>query len=438
MNSKLQKHIGTKELLAYYISSVVGAGVLIIPGIAAQIAGPASLVAWVLLAVISAPVAITFAKMAILVPESGGVPAFVERTFDARLGKSMSMLLTVTMIIGNPVMGLASAHYLRDLLGYEAYLIPWVGFGFMLLSIAFNLIGIRVSSKIQTFALLILISGLTAVIILSLPKTDLKNITPFFPYGVASVGSAMVICFYSFLGWENVSSISEEVIQPERAFRQAIPWAIVCVGGLYVLITWVYLTTVPVALRANDPTVLAPILQVVFGKNVSIVGSVVAVILLVLTTNSWVLGASRLVYSLARNNILPAALSKISGRTGVPVHALLFLALGYGLIALIISNTGWSVEWLIKLANANFMLIYFGAFLAALNIFESKRMKACAWLAILTTSSFIPFFGWVILVSLCILGISYVWLLYKSKSEPQERAAEPDGAGASNTRRQLP
>ena len=39
MNAKLQKHIGVKELLAYYISSVVGAGVLIIPGVAAQIAG---------------------------------------------------------------------------------------------------------------------------------------------------------------------------------------------------------------------------------------------------------------------------------------------------------------------------------------------------------------------------------------------------------------
>ena len=49
----LQRHIGSRELLAFYISSVVGAGVLIIPGIAAQIAGPASIVAWVLLALIT-------------------------------------------------------------------------------------------------------------------------------------------------------------------------------------------------------------------------------------------------------------------------------------------------------------------------------------------------------------------------------------------------
>lgn len=420
MNSNLQKHIGAKELLAYYISSVVGVGVLIIPGVAAQIAGPASLIAWMLLAVISAPVAITFAKMAILVPDSGGVPSFVERTFDSVLGKSMAILLTLTMIIGNPVMGLASAHYLRDLLGYEEYLIPWVGYGFMLLSIAFNLIGIRVGSKIQSYALFFLIAGLTIVIILSLPRTDLRNMTPFFPHGFTSVGSAMAVCFFSFLGWENVSSISEEVKQPERAFRKAIPWAIFCVGGLYVLIAWVYLTVVPAALRINDPTVLTPILRTVFGNNVAIIGSLVAVILLVLATNSWVLGASRQVYSLARNNVLPTTLAKISGRSGVPTRALLFLAFGYGLIALFISNTGWSEQWLIKLANSNFMLIYFGAFLAGLNIFTSKRMKACAWVAILATVSFVPFFGWMMLGSLCLMAISYTWLFLRSRRETQE------------------
>lgn len=417
MNTKLQKHIGTKELLAYYISSVVGAGVLIIPGVAAQIAGPASLLAWVLLAIISAPVAITFAKMAIHVPDSGGVPSFVEQTFDPILGKSMAILLTLTMIIGNPVMGLASAFYLRDLLGYEENFIPWIGYGFMLLSITFNLVGIRFGSKIQSYALYILIIGLIVIILLALPKTDLKNMTPFFPQGFSSVGAAMVICFFSFLGWENVSSISEEVIEPEHTFRKAIPWAILCVGGLYVLIAWVYLAVVPETLRLNNPTVIAPILQTVFGKNIAMIGSLVAVILLVLATNSWVLGASRQVYSLARNKVLPMPLSKLSNRSGVPVRALLFLAFGYGLITLLISNTGWSEEWLIRLANANFMLIYLGAFIAGLNTFTSKRMKACIWLAIFATVSFVPFFGWMILGSLSLMAIAYVWLFYMSRRE---------------------
>jgi amino acid efflux transporter len=217
------------------------------------------------------------------------------------------------------------------------------------------------------------------------------------------------------LGWENVSSVSEEVKNPEDTFRKTIPWAIFCVGGLYILIAWVYLAAVPAGLRLDNPTVLVPILQTVFGNNIAMAGSLVAVILLILATNSWVLGASRQVYSLARNNVLPATLSSLTGCSGIPRNALLFLACGYGLVTLCISNAGWSEEWLIRLANSNFMLIYFGAFTAGLTIFKSKKMKACAWLAIFATVSFAPFFGWMILVSSCLMAICYAWLFYLSK-----------------------
>ncbi len=402
-------------MLAYYISSVVGVGVLIIPGLAAQIAGPASLLAWVLLALISAPVAISFAKMAMLVPDSGGVPSFVEKCLDPNLGKALSLLLMATMVFGNPVMGLATAYYLRDLLHFDAALMPWVGYGAMLLSVAFNLLGMRLGSRIQSFLLFLLIFGLASIILLALPHGSRANLTPFFPpQGISAVGSALVICFFSFLGWENVSSIAEEVKQPHQAFRRAIPWAIVCVGGLYGLIAGVYLAVVPAGERAQDPTVLAPILRIVFGERVALAGGVVALLLLVLATNSWVLGASRLAYALSRNGLLPAAVGRVGGRTGVPAHALGFLAAGYGLVTLLIAGLGLSEQWLIRFANANFMLIYLCAFWAGLRIFKSARMRLCAWVAIVATACFVPFFGGMALVSAALTGAALLWLRRRS------------------------
>jgi amino acid efflux transporter len=426
MNAQLQKHIGSKALLAYYISSVVGVGVLIIPGVAAQIAGPASLLAWVLLALISAPVAISFAKMAMLVPDSGGVPSFVEKRLDPNLGKALSLLLMVTMVFGNPVMGLATAYYLRDLLHFDAALMPWVSYSAMLLSIAFNLLGMRLGSRIQSFLLFLLIFGLAAVILLALPHGSRANLTPFFPpQGISAVGSALVICFFSFLGWENVSSIAEEVKEPHKAFRRAIPWAIVCVGGLYVLIAGVYLAVVPAGERAQDPTVLAPILRIVFGERVALAGGVVALLLLVLATNSWVLGASRLAYALSRNGLLPAAIGRVGGRTGVPAHALGFLAVGYGLVTLLIAGLGLSEQWLIRFANANFMLIYLCAFWAGLRIFESARMRLCAWVAIVATACFVPFFGGMALVSAALTGTALLWLRRRGHKAQAATLAPP-------------
>ena len=115
-NSALAKHIGTKELIAFYISSIVGVGVLVIPGYAAQIAAAASFISWVLLSMISIPVALVFSKMAIHFPSSGGIPYFIEKTFNQTLGRSLALLLSFSMVVGNPIMGLASAYYLRDLI----------------------------------------------------------------------------------------------------------------------------------------------------------------------------------------------------------------------------------------------------------------------------------------------------------------------------------
>src|SRR5215470_14746685 len=79
--SGLRKAIKLRHAVALYVSSVLGSGVLVLPGLAAQIAGPASLVAWAILAVASYPFAFTFASLSSRRPESGGVYGFAKESF---------------------------------------------------------------------------------------------------------------------------------------------------------------------------------------------------------------------------------------------------------------------------------------------------------------------------------------------------------------------
>lgn len=410
MRKQLKKTVGKRELLTYYITSLVGVGILIVPGIAAQIAGPASIISWLLLTIISCPVAFVFAQMSILVPDSGGVPAFVEHSFGKYYGKSLSVLLVFTMIVGNPVMGLASAHYLKGIVQFDLEWLPLIGYGFMLISIIFNLIGLRTSSKIQSIALFILISGLLIIIFTALPKTQVDYLVPFAPNGWKAVGTAMTVCFFSFLGWENVSSIAEEVKDSEKTFRAVIPWAIISVGVLYLSIAFVYITVVSPDMQGKDITILSSILKTVFGNHIQAIGGVFALSLLILSTNSWVLGASRQTYSLARDEIIFPSFSKLSSRSGTPTRAILFLGLAYGVVILIMSLFGSSEKWLIKIANANFLLIYMSAFVSSIRVFSSKRLKFYSYLALFSTSVFIPFFGWAILFSLFLLILIYIYI----------------------------
>ncbi|SFE31557.1 APC family permease [Paracidovorax konjaci] len=410
---QLQRHIGSRELLAFYISSVAGAGVLIIPGIAAQIAGPASVVAWALLALVTAPVAVCFAKMAMLAPESGGVPAFIEKSLHPRLGKTLSLLLTLSIVVSDPIMGLAAAHYLHSLLHFDRQWIPLVGYVFLLAALGFNAMGMKIGGKIQSAAVFILVAGLIAIIAIALPQGSADTMTPFMPQGFASIGSAMVVCFFAFLGWENVSSIAGEVRDPERTFRRVIPWAVLIVSGLYGLIALTYVSVVPAAERATAPTVLTPILRIAVGEPAAAVGSAVAIVLLLLAVNSWVMGASRQIFSLARKGLLPSALGRWSAPQGAPRNALAVLAVIYGVFTLCLTFFHIPEEGLIQFANANFIVIYLFAFGTALKVFRSARMRACAWIAILASAALVPLLGKMVLISLGIAAVLFIGLAWR-------------------------
>jgi amino acid efflux transporter len=88
--------------VALYISSVLGAGILVIPGLAAQIAGPGSILAWSLLSLASYPFAYTFAGLSERNPESGGIYAFAKEAFGVRTSAVVAWLFVAWAIMGAP------------------------------------------------------------------------------------------------------------------------------------------------------------------------------------------------------------------------------------------------------------------------------------------------------------------------------------------------
>ncbi|HEX5620594.1 MAG TPA: amino acid permease, partial [Solirubrobacteraceae bacterium] len=78
--------LSTRSATALYVGAVLGPGLLIVPALAAEAAGPASLVAWVVLLVLSAPLAATFAALGVRFPEAGGTAAYVRAAFGRRPG----------------------------------------------------------------------------------------------------------------------------------------------------------------------------------------------------------------------------------------------------------------------------------------------------------------------------------------------------------------
>ncbi len=393
---QLERTLGVPGLTVHYITSVIGTGVLILPGHAAHTAGPLSLAAWALLVAYSYPFALVFARLSVRHPTSQGIPGVIRLAFGARWSRLTSRYLMLTLVVTNPVLGLAAARYLLSM-WYPApanLQVAAVGFGFVTLSVLFNLLGIRASARVQAAVLGTLILFLVLVMAVALPHAQAARLRPFAPHGWTALGPALIICFFGFIGWENAAPVAGEVVNPRRTFPRAILRGVATVGFLYLSMALTVVLVLPRDTAGSQQiTAFSTLLQIASGHGLSQVGDMVAVVLLVLSMNAWVLGTSRVVYSQARTGLLPRRLARVSGRGNVPRAALLALLAGYAVPVGALVLSGRDESTLITASSAAFLLIFLISFLAAGRLLEGRTIRWCIRLVTAGTLAFLPFSG---------------------------------------------
>lgn len=189
-SARLRKEIRLRHAVALYISSVLGSGVLVLPGLAAQIAGPSSLLAWLLLSLGSYPFAYTFASLSARRPESGGVYSFAKESFGPRVATVAGWLFALWFISGGPAVTLIAASYVSfafPMTRGESYAIAA---GVILGAFVVNYRGIRFSNSIQVGVVMAIVALLLAAIVSSVGSVDLENFVPFAPNGLIPLGTA--------------------------------------------------------------------------------------------------------------------------------------------------------------------------------------------------------------------------------------------------------
>src|SRR3989442_7062191 len=102
---------------ALYVGALIGPGLLLVPALAAQAAGPASILAWAALLVLSAPLAITFAALGVRHPVAGGVAAYVREGFGEDAAAVTGGWFLAAVLIGAPTVSLVGGYYVADLTG---------------------------------------------------------------------------------------------------------------------------------------------------------------------------------------------------------------------------------------------------------------------------------------------------------------------------------
>ncbi|WP_439121844.1 APC family permease [Marivita sp.] len=343
-NNKLRRALNVPLLTLYGLGVTVGAGIYVLVGATAAEAGIYAPVSFVVAAIVVAFTAFSYAELSTRYPVSAGEAAYVEAGFSSgKLATLVGLAVALSGLVSAAAVSLGAASYLHVLTGAPTSILT-VAVVCMMGLIA--LWGITQSVTVAAVITVIEVSGLVFVMVWGFGFADPSGIglaeivPPLTGAHWAGIGTASLLAFFAFVGFEDMANVAEEVKDPLHTMPRAIVGTLILATILYIGTTTAVLVAVPLVTLSNSA---AP-LSMVFSDAPVTIQQGFGIIAIVATVNGVLIQmimASRVLYGLADRGHLPRQLGHVSPKTKTPdvatlavVVAILLLALTFPIDAL--------------------------------------------------------------------------------------------------------
>jgi amino acid efflux transporter len=381
---------------ALYVGALLGPGLLLLPGLAARAAGPASLVAWLVLLGMSALIAAVFAALGRAHPSAGGVAGYATEALGVRAGAAVGWCFLAGVVGGAPVVCLIGATYVTDLTGGGTLVRCLVAAAILLVVLALTLCGARASTAAQLALVGLLVLMVVVAVAGSAPSARLANWTPFAPHGWPATGRAAALLMMSFVGWEAVAPLTGRLASPARQLPRIIGVAFAVTAVIYLALATVTIGVLGPGAGTDVP--VADLLVRGIGRPGLGVAAVAAVVLTLGTTNAYLTGASTMFAELTKG---PGEPSRQRGS-----WRFLAAAAVSGLIELALYSRGVvTTAQLITVPTTLFLAVYLGCMLAAIRLLAG-RLRVAAALALGLVVIVLVFSGWALVIAGLVAGVA--------------------------------
>jgi amino acid efflux transporter len=288
----------TSRGAALYIGALLGPGLLLLPGLAVTVAGPASLLAWVALLVLSALFAVVFAAFGLRFPSAGGVIGYVTAGLGARAGLAAGWCFLAGVVAGAPVVCLIGASYVTELTGGGQLARAGVAALLLLVLLALARGGLRASAAAQMLLVGLLVGVVAVAVAGTAGSVRAANWTPFAPHGWLAVAHAAAILLLSFVGWEAVAPLTTAFPDPARQLTRVVAIALAVTSALYLGLAIVTIGVLGPSAATIVP--LAELLQRAIGPVGTVAAAVAAVVLTLGSVNAYLSGGAVMAGHLTR------------------------------------------------------------------------------------------------------------------------------------------
>ncbi len=389
--------LSTPAAIALYVGALLGPSLLLLPGLAARIAGPASLLAWLLLLGLSALLAWVFLALGRRLPRADGVVGYARAGFGPgplgeRAARVVGWCFVAGVVLGAPVVCLIGAAYVAALIGGGPRATVAVAAGLLAAVVTMTVTGRAVRGGVQLALVAVLVVLVAVAAVGAAPAARAGHWTPFAPNGWWAVGRAAAVLMLSFVGWEAISPLVARLRDPARQLPRVI-------GAAFALTALVYLGLAVVTVgvlgpRAGTGVPLAALLDVALGGVGRHVAAAAAVALTLAATNAYIGGAVELV---GRQRGVARSGQHDDRRVQLGIA-------GLGLLVLVVVGAGLvSLDALVAVPTAMFVTVYAVATAAAVRLTRG----ATRWVSVLAFSAVVVvlgFEGWALLAVLAVAG----------------------------------
>lgn len=357
---KLSRSLGAFDLVLLGIGAIIGAGLFSITGIAAaQNAGPAIVISFILASIGCAFAGLCFSELAAMIPVSGGAYSYTYATLGEFIAWIIGWVLILEYATGAAVVSISWSAYVVSLLhDFGIHLpsslvaSPWqptqlsdgtIEHGFINLPAALIVVlltillirGVDKSAKVNAILVGIKVAVVILFIAVGFWYINYDNYTPFIPentgvfgeFGWSGIMRAAGIVFLAYIGFDAVSTAAQEVKNPQRDLPIGIIGSLVICAILYVLFALVLLGLVPfpelnVAAPVAEAINRTPFTWLIWGIKLAIIAGLTSVILVLL------LGQSRIFFTMAKDGLIPQAFSVVHPKFHTPWVSSLLLMCG--------------------------------------------------------------------------------------------------------------
>ncbi|MFW6390125.1 MAG: amino acid permease [Halanaerobiales bacterium] len=349
-DKKLGRTLGFFSVFAIGTGTMIGAGIFILPGVAASSAGPAAIISFLLGGLITLATALSMAELATGMPRAGGTYYFISRAMGPIFGVIIGFGTWLALVFKGSFALIGLSEYMDALIPVPILIVAVLS-GIILLIINYR--GAESSGFLQNG----IVIGLFIILILFIGKgtigIETGNLKPFVPFGTGSIFTTTGLIFVSYLGITQLAAVSEEVKNPSRNLPLAFIASVIAVTILYVGIMLIVNGTLPLNELIGDETPLittAKVLGDTWGKVAIIFAGFFATIS---TANAAILSSSRFPFAMGRDNIVPKYLVDIHDKFKTPNRSIVLTG-----TIMILFVLFFNVEQLAKLGSTFNALVF--------------------------------------------------------------------------------